>query len=139
MKSYDPSQVVLTIGSILVTGFAKGTMITVEHDVDSYELEVGSDGEGCRTKSANRAGRIKFRLMQSADCNSQLSALHVADRATGSGLVPAGVKDLSGSSLAGCEQGYLERIPTAEFSDTLGEREWSFRTDVLINFVGGNN
>jgi hypothetical protein len=49
MKTYDPSQVVATVGGRSLAGFAPGTFIEAERTEDAYSMTVGIDGEGTRS------------------------------------------------------------------------------------------
>lgn len=58
MKTYDPSQVVATVGGRPLAGFAPGTFIEAERAEDAYSMTVGIDGEGTRSKSNNKSGTV---------------------------------------------------------------------------------
>lgn len=139
MKTYDPKQVIVTFGARQLTGFADGTQIIVRPNEDAWALTVGNDGEGTRSKSNNNSGQIEVSLMQSSDDNAYLSAIYNADKLNNSGVNPAGVKDINGSSLYFAAQAYLKRLPDSEFARVAGARTWIIETDNLQAFVGGNS
>lgn len=138
MKTYDPSQVVATVGGRPLAGFAPGTFIEAERAEDAYSMTVGIDGEGTRSKSNNKSGTVKFTLLSSSDSNDILSGFAAADELNNGGLVPVLIKDLSGRALIACEQAYVKKLPILGFDNEVREVEWILETDNLALFLGGN-
>lgn len=135
---YNPKEVIITVGGNIISGFADGSFVTVERNEDAFTLQVGTDGEGTRTKTNNRSGRFTFSLMQSSDSNSVLTALALTDEISSAGAVPVMVKDQSGSSLYLAETAWIVKMANSEFTREAGPREWIMETDVLVMEVGGN-
>ena len=140
LKNYRPDQVSVIFGAIIIEGYADGTFVSVEHDEDSFNLHVGTDGVGTRTKNSNNSGTITVTLAQSSASNLLLSQSYIADRATpaGTSVKPLGVADKSGSSLHAAQNAWIQKDPTAEYSNEVTDRVWIFRTDSLNNQHGGN-
>lgn len=65
-KSYDPQKVNLVVDGIAITGFAKGSMITVERNEDSALPYIGNQGDGAYAENADKSGKIKIVLMQTS-------------------------------------------------------------------------
>ena len=42
--SYDPAQVIVTVGGVIVSGFSDGDSIVARRDEDVYFTRVGTDG-----------------------------------------------------------------------------------------------
>ena len=42
-RSYDPAQVIINVGGRDVVGFADGTFVKVERNVDAFSLVVGAE------------------------------------------------------------------------------------------------
>jgi len=139
-KVYDPKSVVIVFGPVLVTGFADGTFLSVDFNEDAFSLQMGTDGEGTRSKTNNESATITFTLMQSSQANTLLSALHGLDllSPSGDGIVPLLIKDLNGDSLYSAETAWIRKRPTSEFGREAGPREWTIETDNLAAVVGGN-
>lgn len=139
-KVYNPKEVVIVFGPIIVTGFADGTFLSVDFNEDAYSLQVGTDGEGTRSRTNNESATVTFTTMQSSDTNDLLSALHQVDKNTpgGDGIVPLLIKDLQGSSLYAAETAWIKKAPTSEFGREAGPREWTIETDKLVAFIGSN-
>lgn len=138
MKTYDPKQILIIFGGVQITGFADGTFVTVRRNADMWSLQMGTDGEGTRSKSNDKSGQIEFTLMQSSQSNVFLSNMALADELGNAGIAPAMVKDNLGSSLHAAEQAYVKKIADAEYAKEAGPRTWIIETDNLQSFVGGN-
>lgn len=137
LKGYNPKDIVLVVGAIIVKGFGEDTMVEVERDEDAFTKMVGADGETTRSKNANTTGQIRFTLAQTSESNQLLSALAALDEASGDGVVPVMVKDLGGASLAAAESGWVKKRPVMSFGKAAGTREWVIDTaDLIINDAG---
>ncbi len=75
-KTYDPTKVVLTFGTLIVTGFSEGTFISLAfNDDEEFKGKSGGDGEFSWTKNANRSARITVLLKTSSSVREKLDAL----------------------------------------------------------------
>lgn len=138
VKTYAPDQVVATLGPALISGYAADAMISVEFNEDAFTLRVGIDGEGTRTKNANRSGRVTFTLEQSSAANDLLSGIAALDQASGAGVMPLLIKDLSGRTVVAAESAWIVKQPAVAFAKESGPREWIIESDNLQVFAGGN-
>jgi len=136
-KTYNPKKVAVIVGGFQMSGFADGEFVTVAMDEAQWELKVGTDGEGTRSKS-NNFGTIKIMLMQSSDSNAILQSFWTADRLNDAGVVPVLIKDNSGKTLHAAAQAWIEKQPESKFGKTSESREWVLRSDNLVPFEGGN-
>src|SRR3990170_3725535 len=123
VKTYDPRQVIIIVAGNQMSGYADGSFVTVARNEDMFTLQVGTSGEGTRSKSNNRSGTITFQLMQSSDSNQVLSALAAVDELSGAGAVPVMVKDNSGDSIYVAETGWIRKYADSEFAREAGPRE----------------
>jgi hypothetical protein len=135
---YDPKQVAIIIGGKVMSGFADGTFVTIKRAEKAFNLKIGVDGEGTRSKSNNKSGMIEIVLMQSSASNDDLSALTAADELSNLGAVPCLVNDKSGRTLASCLTGWVQKYPDAGFAKEVETRTWIIETDNLALFIGGN-
>lgn len=138
LKTYDFKQVAVIVGGSLITGFAEGDAITVEHDEDDWSLQVGAEGDATRSKSNNKAGKITLRLQQASESNLILDGYRKADLLSNAGTLPVMVKDGSGNSLHTAEQAWIVKPPSAGFGMESADREWVIQTHELISIEAGN-
>ena len=138
MKSYNPKSVAVIVDGFQLTNFAEDTKVEVAFRNPAYDLMIGADGDGTRVQSNDNSATIKISLAQSSDSNDKLSAIALADRTNGGGIVTVMVKDISGRSLFVAAQAYIEKLPDSSFGKKVNSREWTFVTDNLIATVGGN-
>jgi hypothetical protein len=138
VKTYDPKEVTVTYGGYDLNGFSDGTKVTVEFNEDAWTLQVGVDGEGTRSKSNNRSGRVTIQLMQSSDSNEIMTGISELDRLSNAGALPLMVKDSSGTSIHTAETAWIVKSPMSEYGVEAGPREWILETDILVSFVGKN-
>ncbi len=139
VKTYDPKEVSVIIGSQPLGGFADGDFVTVERNEDGWSLLVGADGETTRAKNANKAGKITVRLLASSASNDYLSELQIADELSGSATFGLMVKDNRGTSIYAAATAWINKQPPAAFGKDAGTREWVIETDELIPKAGGSN
>ena len=139
LKTYDPAEVIIILGTITWEGFADGEFATLEEDEDAYSMQVGTDGEAARSKSNNRGATFTGTLLHTSLTNSLLSALHNLDRnsTSGVGVVPFMIKDGSGSALHTAETAWIQRAPSRGYGREAGPREWVIRMNNLVSFDGG--
>jgi hypothetical protein len=139
LRTFDPNQVSVIFGGI-IGGYADGTFISVEQNEDSFGLVVGTDGEGCRSRSNNRSARVTITLGQWSASNQALSAIHNADILTpgGDGILPFILKDNSGTTICSAEKAWITKPPSVSYGRDPESREWVLETDNMIWNVGGN-
>jgi hypothetical protein len=138
-RTYDPAQINLIVGQNVVSGFADGTFVKVERNVDQAALQVGADGESTLALSQNRSGRFTFTLQQSSPLNDVFSALSDALENRSGGFQPVMVKDNNGTTLAHAEKAWCVKRASTGFGKDPETREWIFETGNLDLTVGGSN
>ncbi|MET0890794.1 MAG: phage protein [Stenotrophomonas maltophilia] len=139
VKTYDSSQVIVTCGPHIITGYAEDTFIAVEEMGDGISSVVGANGEKARSMSQNRSLQITLTLLQTSKSNDALSALHSFDRAShGQGVFPFAVTDLTGRTVIADATSWVVKKPNSEFGATVGTREWVIETsNDAVHHVGG--
>jgi len=139
VKSYDSSQVIITFGPHIITGYAEETFVSVEEMGDGISSVVGANGEKARSMSQNRSLTITLTLLQTSKSNDLLSAAWDVDRAShGEGAPPFAMTDLTGRSLIADPSSWIVKKPNSEFSSTTSNREWTFETsNDAVYHVGG--
>jgi len=80
LGKYDPDQVVIQVGPIIVSGYADGTFVSIERDDNEINKgHAGAGGEVSRTKNNNRMGTITFTLKQTSPSHRSLMLLKESD------------------------------------------------------------
>jgi hypothetical protein len=139
--SYDPAQVIVTVGGVILSGFSDGDSISCRRAEDNYFTRVGTDGGVARARNSNKMGEFEFRLLQTSTVNDLLSGLIATNDLTNDGLavVPIGVVDGSGRSLAAATQCWIKTLPELILGKEVSERIWVFNAADLRIFYGGND
>lgn len=139
VREYDPKDILVTFGEILVEGFADGTFLVVEQNEDDFGIYVGADGQATRVATNNNSAKVELTLSQSSPTNDLLSAMSKLDRKTGQGVRPLLVKDLNGQTLLLLPTAWIKRRPRREYAKTVSGRMWTFETDDILDHDGGAN
>lgn len=138
--TYAAEKVIITIGSVIVSGFTDGDFLTAKYDEDRYFKKVGADGEVGRSKNGSRSGTIEVVLSGTSPANDELSALFNLAQIGGiDAPMPMGVADLSGRSVVAASKAWLKTAPDMVFGKEIGERTWTFDCADMIFSYGGNS
>lgn len=127
MPTYDPKQVVITFGGVPIMGYAEDSFVECAPVEEGFTRKVGADGEVVRSKSNNGCYDVTVTLLQTSLSNGVLSAAEVADRATGAGMLPLSITEISSGSEHFFPQAWVER-PTWARGKEAGEQAWTFHT-----------
>lgn len=139
-KVYDADQVSITIAGVpIIAGFADGEFLRIERETEAFSDVVGTDGEVTRSKSNDDRATITVILMQTADSNDLLAALHRNDKRTpgGAGVGRTLIEDLNGRALYEARKSWIMTSPDASFDREATSREWAIRVEKLEDFTGG--
>ena len=137
VREYNPANIILNVKGRDIVGFADGTFVKAERNVDAMSLVVGADGEATRVKSLNRSGKLTFTLQQSSPSNDMLSSLATADELSSSGVAPVLMKEVGGATIAQSSKAWVVKKAPVEFGKEAGNREWVLETHDLALEVGG--
>lgn len=127
MPTYDPKQVVITFGGVPIMGFAEDSFVECAPAEERFTRKVGADGEVARSKGANGCYDVTVTLMQTSLSNGVLSAAQVADEATGLGMLPLSITEISSGSEHFFPQAWVEK-PNWSRGKEVGEQAWTFHT-----------
>ena len=137
--TYSADKVIITVGSTILSGFADGDFVTASYAEDRATPKAGADGGVGVSRNASKLGTIVVTLSATSAANDALSALFNLDAITGNPVtVPIAVVDLSGRTLIGAANCWLQSTPAVTFGKEIGDREWTFGAADLVMFVGGN-
>jgi len=136
--TFDFKKLTVIFGVAKLTGFADGDAVEVAEDSPAFNSVGGADGYVDRIKNNANFLKITIRLRQTSPTNDILSALHAADRVSGTTL-PLLIKDRSGNTLFAAAQSWIEGFPNAPFGNEAKTREWIIKTGSQYSvFIGGN-
>ncbi|PIQ24276.1 hypothetical protein COW64_19870 [bacterium (Candidatus Blackallbacteria) CG18_big_fil_WC_8_21_14_2_50_49_26] len=137
---YSSKQILISIAGIPITGgFADGDFLRVERDTPAFGDVVGTDGEVTRNESRDDRANATLILMQSADANKVLSAMHRSDKNTpgGAGVGRFLVKDLnSDGTIHQSPFCWIMDDPKVTYGREAKALEWSIRIATLKNEFG---
>lgn len=133
VRTYDPLAVVVLVNDLEIEGLADGDMVTVAPNADLATLTIGSHGEGMRSSSPDRSGRLTLNLLQVSPSNDVLSE-YANDRRT----FPVLIKDTKGSGFSSTEFAWIARVPDQAFAMEGGNRTWLIDAAKWEHNFGGN-
>lgn len=139
-KVYNADEVAISVAGIPITGgFADGEFVRIERETEAFSDVVGTDGEVTRSKTNDKRATVTIILMQTADANDLLAALHRTDKKTpgGSGVGRTLIEDLNGRALYEAAKSWIMTSPDVSFDREATSREWPIRLAELEDFTGG--
>lgn len=136
---WNSKDCLITFGEVLVTGLGDDVFCRITPDEDDFDLFMGADGQGTRSRNNNNAATIELTLAYGSPTNALLSALSKVDRATGQGVRPFFLKDNNGSESHLAPTAWIQKRPDREYSKKVGTKTWVLRTDELIDSDGASN
>lgn len=140
VKTYDPKKNMIIFGGKQITGMAEDDMITIKPLGDGMQIYCGADGEVGRSVDPNMTYEVSVSLATTSKSNDYLSDTYNLDRATGKGLMPLLVKDLSGSTLFSAPQAWIQNMPESKRGRKIDAQKWVFNTGAVeAPIIGGND
>ena len=139
VRTYDPKQVIVTIGGVPMSGFSDGTFLEIDRNEPTWNTVVGADGLVTRGKTNNFSGTLTLTLKQSSPSNDVLSGFMAVDEATNRGVFPLLVKDLAGNSIYFSAQAWVTQYANSSFGKDISDRQWVITMAEADVFVGSNS
>lgn len=137
--TYDIRKLVVTLGTILFTGWADGDCFNITQPEDSFETQRGSDGTVERYAKNVSDVEITCTLLPSSPTNDALSALHQLDKESGLGKVPFLMKDLNSlTTIANFLMAWIVKNPDSARGNSPTTREWMIHTGPGMWLEGAN-
>lgn len=137
MKNYDPKNIFITLGEILIGGYAEGVYAATETENEAFTKSVGAVGDVTRVRMHNESGRLTVTIVASSPTNDLLTAKHDLDKATGLGYGPLLIKDLNGSTILAAANAWIVKRAEFEGASEASNREWIIDYDKLEGVLGG--
>jgi len=131
LKTYDPSEVSVAFGPILLTGW---NTVRMSRSEDGVMFSAGTSGEVTRSINANKLGTITLTYPQASSENLILSG-YEASKVT----VPVTVLDKSGTTAGVMKFGTVVKPPDSDLGKESGTREWAITGELPVMIIGGNN
>ena len=128
IKTYNPKEVTMALGSHIVSGYADDSFLTIDPSGDGITKKVGCDGEIVRSVSPDDTYVVKITVLQTSDTNSFLEQRAALDRKTGDGMFPVLIKDLKGGMVFSSDAAWPIRSASRQFGRESNNREWEIHT-----------
>jgi hypothetical protein len=146
LATYSPNQLAVIITqdstgvSHRLSGFSEDNIVSIERNMETFSMYVGSDNTSTRIANVNTSATMTVSLQQTSASNDVLSQLYENDRQTldSSGLFNITVTDLSGRSVYFSDQAYVASPPSSSFANSMQTREWVIHMPNSTLFLGGN-
>ena len=139
VRTYDPKQVIITVGGVPMSGFSDGTFLEIDRNEPTWNMVVGADGLVTRGKTNNFSGTMTLTLKQSSPSNDVLSGFMAIDEASNAGVFPILVKDLSGNSIYFAGQAWVTQYANSTFGKDISDRQLTLSLAEADIFVGSNS
>lgn len=122
VRQFDPKDVSIHMGGMIITGVAEGTFVTCEKNEDNYQAYVGSQGEVARTHNADPTGTITFTLEHTSPSNS-----HMLSLANSKDMFAGKVTDMNadGGESVGGSDCWCVKPANLERAGEVTDREWT--------------
>lgn len=136
VNTYNPKDVVLTIGGYQVTGWQS---ISVTRTSKGFTTVRGIRGKNTRVRNVDTSATLVISLLQTSQANDVLSYVHELDLQEGTARLALMLKDNSGRSVFSTNEGYITGYPPMPFSGQFEYRSWEIFCQTTTSFVVGGN
>lgn len=128
MKTYNPKEIIIAVGSHIVTGYAEDSFVSIEASGDGTTKKVGCDGEVTRSINPDGTYTVKVTLDQMSDSNSFFQEMYNRDQKTNDAIEPILVQDLKGGMLFSADEAWVPKPAARGYGKAAGTREWEIHT-----------
>lgn len=141
IRSFDPSQVLVSLSGFTLTGLADGSFVSIVRNNDYFVHVPGIRNKHTRKRVRDRSGIIQIRLMQTHPDNEVLSRIVMNDDFNLTGLLSVLIKDLSGQDEFQFDNAYIAGPPNVSYTASgTTASEWTINYEyTTYNHVGGND
>lgn len=136
-RTYRPKDVIVTVGSDTISGFAEDSIITVTPASDDFNRTLGVDGFNSRAKIENTACTVTLFLQSTSPSNDVLQGYLNRDRSNNEAF-RFDVTDLSGTTEFASSYTWVATRPTVAMGREVGTNEWVLHTDNADYNIGNN-
>lgn len=128
IKTYNPKEVICSLGNHIVSGYAEDSFISIEQNGDGMTKKVGCDGEIARSISPDDTYIIKISLLMYSDTNPFLQEKYTYDMSTGDGMFPILIKDNRGGLVFSAEAAWVAKTAARGFGKESTGKDWEIHT-----------
>ena len=128
IRTYNPKEVIVSLGTHMAGGFADDSFISIEANGDGITKVVGCDGEIARSITPDDTYVLKLSCLQTSQTNSWLQNMHNYDVNTGNGMFPVLIKDLRGGMVFSANAAWVVKSTPRGFGKEQANREWEIHT-----------
>ena len=138
MATYDPKQVTVSFGNLILGDFGPDTFINITRDGDDFEAKQGAAGATEWVNKNSNIHNIEFTLLQTSPINDSLSAALEADRSGNGGAKSFQVKDAGGTTVVSFGEARIVKPANVEYSASSNARTWTLKATKASSFnIGG--
>mgnify|MGYP001589919823 CR=1 FL=1 len=138
LTNYSPDFVDVIFNGITITGFADGTFIEVEREVDTFTKKVGSLGDVARTKSLNKSGKITITVMDTHPVNDALATVISNDEQDAQSFGAFSMKDRSSNTEVRATEAWCMRVPKVTRAQATANVVYVFEAASIFIHHGGS-
>lgn len=136
--TFDPKEVIVTIGGAIIGGYADGEYINLTRRSDAFSESSGADGDVTRVKSNDKLSDLTLTLAQSSLSNDALSVIAKLDEKSNQGIVPCIIKEVNGTTTIFAGKAWIKKEPDVIYGKDISTRAWAIVLAETESFVGGN-
>lgn len=122
MRTFDPKDINVIVGRVVLTGFAEDTFVTAERMEDTFTEYVGAKGEVSMSETSNNTGEITVVLENTSPSVRYLNGL--ANKKGPAAIVPVQIVDLNDNSIISATEARVRKPATYEGGKEINEREF---------------
>jgi hypothetical protein len=132
LTTYSPNEVVLVVGTTLLTGLANDGFIKITNEAEDWTDEVGRDAEVTRSRILDNRATIEVVLTRSSLSNNVLDELRQEkdERSGPRGVRRIKVQDLNADALYEGD-GFVMGPPEVTYGAKAENRTWKIRVAEL--------
>ncbi len=128
VKTYNPRQLIVTVGNKAISGFAEDSFLTIEEKGNGVVSKTGCDGEVARAVDPTKQYTINLTLLQMSDSNSLLHKYYMRDKADGQGVFPITIKSITNDTIINTNAAWVVKEAVRTFGRETNNRQWTIET-----------
>lgn len=112
--------------------------ITIDYNAELDTMQIGADGSGQHSLSADRSGKVTIRLLKTSPVNALLSAMMNFQAASAAqfGQNTITLVDAVRGDVITCRQAAFAKRPSLTYAKDAGSNEWEFNAISISQALG---